>query len=79
MSTVLSADQEAVLAAAVSRGRFADTKQALDEAIRMLRETLVIDAAITAGLNSGESIEITEEYWAAKREELLRQYEAKQK
>ncbi len=79
MSTVLSPDQEAVLAAAVSQGMFSNTTQALDEAIRMLRQSLVIDAALSAGLASGEPIEVTDEYWAAKREEIIRQYEARQR
>ena len=78
MSTVLSPDQEAVLAAAVSQGMFSSTTQALDEAIQMLRRTIVIDAALSAGLDSGEPIEVTDEYWAAKREELIRRYEARQ-
>jgi hypothetical protein len=76
MSTILSPDQEAVLAKAVSLGMFDSPAQALDEAIRMLRQTVVIDAAITEGLNSGESIDATEEFWAERREELLRRYEA---
>ncbi len=77
MSTVLSPDQEAVLTAAVSRGMFSDTKQALDEAIRMLRQSLVIDAAITAGLNSGEPIDANDEFWAERHATLLRHDEAR--
>ncbi len=57
---------------------FSSTTQALDEAIRMLRRTSVIDASLSAGLDSGEPVEVTDEYWAAKREELIRRYEARQ-
>ena len=77
MSTNLSPDHEAVLAAAVSQGMFESPSQALDEAIRMLRRTLVLDTAIAEGLNSGEPIEVTDDYWARKREDLIRRHEAK--
>jgi hypothetical protein len=76
MSTILSADQEAVLAKAVSLGLFDSPAQALDEAIRMLSQTVVIDAAITAGLESGEPINATDGFWTERRAELLRRYEA---
>ncbi len=56
MSTNLSPEHEQTLAEAVARGMFVDTRQALDEAIRLLRGKLEIEAALLAGLKSGESI-----------------------
>lgn len=78
MSTVLSPDQEAVLAAAVSQGMFANTQDALDSAVRLLQERLEIENALLKGLNSGEPVHADKAFWEANRAEILRLHESRQ-
>lgn len=73
----LSPESEAVLAEAVASGMFANSQQALDEAVRLLHERLEIEKALLKGLNSGEPVRADKAFWEASREEILRLYESR--
>jgi hypothetical protein len=58
---------------------FVDTRQALDEAIRLLRGNREIESALLAGLDSGEPIAADANLGASEQKEILRIYQARQK